>query len=136
MFKVKQIMKKRFFLNALILIAFAILLMGANTQDTRKNRKYVTIDTDAGAAGYWTDELSIKYDVPSGDKVYFSIANIGSMTITLQHKLVDAATWTDYASYTAVTRVIINDDSKNTIWRAGIKDADYTSGSATLGFNW
>ena len=124
------------FLISIGIVLFALILMSANSQDTRSTRKYATVDTDAGAAGYWTDELSIKNDTPNGDKVYFTVANIGSMTLTLQHKLTDAAAWTDYATYTAVTRVVIEDVAAHTIWRAGIKDADSTSGSATFGFDW
>ena len=125
-------------LGPLLMIAagllLAITLMSANTQSSANRYEYATVDTDAGAAGYWTNEVNPKRK--SASQVYFSVRGTGSMTVTLQCICPGDATWTDYATYTAVTRLKVEGAAAGVRWRAGVKDADYTSGELTFGFDW
>ena len=84
-------------------------------------------------------------------RVYFSIreyeadssgaSDTSSMTVTLQYKCEGDAGWQDYVpldgSALAVgNRLEIRDSGAGVLWRAGVKDYEYTSGSITFGFDW
>ena len=72
-------------------------------------------------------------------QIYFSVrdaAGTGTMTVTLQFICPGETVWTDYDTYTAVTRLLIEGAAAGVSWRAGVKDADYTSGELIFGFDW
>ena len=58
------------------------------------------------------------------------------MTVTLQFICPGDASWSDYDTYTAVTREKVEGAAAGVRWRAGVKDADWTSGTLTFGFDW
>ena len=111
-----------------------------NSQDSAKNHEYATVDTAPAAAGYWTNPINIHSRSPHNNKVMFSVkapgGTAGAMTITLQSRDRADASWTDYDTWTAVDRQIIDDSSLETMWRAGVKEGGHTSGTLTFGFNW
>lgn len=125
-------------------------LMGANSKSGTGNDKfrYAIVDTDPAAAGYWTDAIHVKYlkDRRGATNVYFSVRGTGDMIVTLQFRCPEDATWTDYDTYTvtggwagsrsSAPRILIVEDGTNVLWRAGVKDADYTSGDLIFGFDW
>ena len=119
----------------LLVVIIALPLMSANRQHTSSRYEYAVVDVDAPSAGYWTNAVNPKRE--SGSHVYFSIRGPGTMTVTLQfmHTPMDT-TWVDYATYTAATRVKISESAAGVRWRAGVKDADWTSGYLTFGFDW
>ena len=133
-------MKKLKNVILLSLIALAgLTFISANTTSSDSNHEYVTVDTDPGAPGYYTAEVNMKYrrNRHKVDRIYFSVRGTFDQTVTLQYKCVGDATWTIYATYTAVTRVAIDDNGDGVVWRAGVVDAAaYTSGSSTFGFDW
>ena len=115
-------------------VLLALTLMSVNSQSSGSRYEYATVDSDAPAAGYWTNEVNPKRK--SQNQVYFSVRGSGSMTVTLQFICPGDATWTDYATYTAVTRLKVEGAAAGVRWRAGVKDADWSSGSLTFGFDW
>ena len=122
------------FLIVLLFIIIAPILMSVNSQSSAGRYEYATVDTDPAAAGYWTNEINPRGK--SQNQVYFSLRGSGSMTVTLQFICTGDASWTDYDTYTAVTRLKIEGAAAGVRWRAGVKDTDYTSGSLTFGFDW
>ena len=122
------------FLTVLLFIIIAPILMSVNSQSSAGRYEYATVDTDPAAAGYWTNVVNPRGK--SQNQIYFSVRGSGSMTITLQFICTGDATWTDYGSYTTVTRVKVVGGAAGVRWRAGVKDADYSSGELTFGFDW
>ena len=122
-------------LIGLLIVVVGLLMISANSQDSANRHQYATVDTDAAAAGYWTN---VVHPNRKGGVVFFSVRDVSSMsmTVTLQFKCPTDAAWTDYDTYTAVARVKISDNAAGVFWRAGVKDADYTSGTSTFGFDW
>lgn len=124
-------------LIVLLIIAAGLLFISANSRDSdRQRHEYATVDTDPGASGYFTNNVSPRRQ---GGAVFFSVRDVSSMsmTVTLQFQCDGDAAWTDYETYTAVTRVKISDNGGKVLWRAGVKEsADYTSGESTFGFDW
>ena len=129
-----KIMKKIIVLLMLIISMFCI---SANSRNSGINREYAYVDTDPGTAGYWTNSINIR-NVSSENIAFLSIRGSGVMTITLQFRCPGDATWTDYATYTTAStrRMLIEGAALNVLWRAGVKDTDYTSGNLTFGFDW
>ena len=120
----------------------------ANTRDTAERRENVTINEAPGADGYYTNPFTPynkKTDKKAGD-MYFAIRETGSLsasfggTVSLQwrqrgpNKVWEE--WQTYDTYTSVQRKIVDDYSAEVQWRAGIANGDFTSGQATVGFNW
>ncbi len=121
----------------------------ANSKNSSPNAyEYATIDTLPGAAGYWTNPVSIRRgnsflgDIPN---LYFSVregvedgatANIP----TLQFKCAGDPQWTDYNTTDAFVvgdRLKIESNAAHVQWRAGVKAADFTVGdSIIVGFDW
>lgn len=104
--------------------------------------KAVKVDTAPAAGGYWSDPVSLRGD--SLQSLIFSAQTEDSevaavMTPSLQFKTKDGD-WTDFNN--DGTDLVIGDCKKlegnaaYLSWRAGVKEGDYTSGSAIIGFNW
>jgi len=121
----------------LCIAAVGLLSMAANRQNTSSGHAYAFVDTDPAAAGFWTASVNVKRETSRNNvkDVYFSYRGTGSI-VTLQFKCTGDADWSDYATYTTVTRVVIGDSGDGVLWRAGVKDADYSSGNTTFGFDW
>lgn len=117
--------------------------------------EYATVNSEPSGTelGYWTNPVSIRYLSKKYkiDKVFFSIRESESdssgasdtsiMTVTLQFKCEGDSGWQDYLplSGTAIAvgnRFAIEDTGKGILWRAGVKDGDYISGSLIFGFDW
>jgi len=110
----------------------------ANSLSSGDYKEYATVDSTPPANGYWTNTLGLR-----GRKlayVYFSIRGTGTATVTLQFKCSGDADWTDYYNdgidFVTGDRKVIEGNAANVVWRAGVKLADYTSGSITFGFDW
>ena len=72
-------------------------------------------------------------------QIYFSIRDAegtGTMTVTLQFICPGETVWTDYDTYTTVTRLLIEGPAAGVLWRAGVKVGDWTSGELVFGFDW
>ena len=110
------------------------LFIAANSQSSGNRYEYATVDTDPAAAGYWTETVNLRR--VSSQQIYFSVRGTGSMTVTLQFICPGDAAWSDYDTYTTVTRLKVQGAAAGVRWRAGVKDADYTSGELTFGFDW
>jgi len=131
-------MKKRVFLISLISIFFLITLtsfaFGANSQASTDFYEYATVDTAPGASGYGTNAVNIR---STHEKhAWFSIRGTGVMTVTLQFKCPGDTDWTDYMDYSSTERKLIEGGGAGVKWRAIVKNAEYTSGSKTFGFDW
>lgn len=119
----------------ILVVVSGLLFIGANSRNSQSVCEYATVDTDPGAPGYYTNEVSAKEK--RADKLFFSIRKPGVMTITLQFKCINDSDWTDYDTYTAVGRHVLDDNANAVVWRAGVvNSAAYTSGIKTFGFDW
>jgi len=97
-----------------------------------------SVDTDPGANGYGCKEIVFDKDRAIGQKLVFYISQIGTGAIvTLQWRRSGVSTWTDYESFSVVTRQIIEEQSYPTEWRAVVKDNNQGSaGASVFGISW
>lgn len=126
----------------------------ANSQSSGTRYEYATVDTAPGAAGYGTQEISLrelKKTKKTTDRVYFSIreyeadssgaSDTSVITVNLQFKCTGDLGWQDYKLLNGQTidvghRFAILDDAADVRWRGWVKDAGYVSGKVTFGFDW
>ena len=129
----------------------------ANSKNSDVHYEYATIDTQPAGAelGFWTNEVCLRDKMKVGhakDKMWFSIreseadssedaSDTSSMTVSLQFKCDEDAGWQtfeplDGSDLATGNRLIIEDTGAYVKWRAGVKDGDFTSGTATFGFDW
>lgn len=109
----------------------------ANTKESNDYYEYIDVDAAPEAAGYWTEPVSIRKERQR--LVYFSMRESGVATITLQYKCIGDSDWTDFNTYTngdEENRFVVEGSGASVLWRAGIKQADYSSGTIRLGFDW
>lgn len=120
----------------------------ANSRSNGVHYEYATVDTAPGPSGYWTEP--VRAHDKSVKKIFFSIretdlddssgAPASDIVVTLQFKCPGDVDWQDYyndgADYEIGQREVIEDSGAGVVWRAGVKDQDYTSGSVTFGFDW
>jgi len=123
-----------FFLVLIVLCLMGDLVFAANAQVSKEGIEYAIVDTDPATAGYWTNPV---YENGKG-VIAFSVRGSGSMTVTLQFKCYGDSDWSDYpdGTYTTTTRILLYGNGAGVQWRAGVKDADYTSGEKSLGFDY
>ena len=111
----------------------------ANTQDNDKvYSRDATINVAPGAGGFWTQKVSPRER--KVNRLYASVRETGASalftaTVTLQFQMPGDDEWSDYETYTAETRKIIEDDA-HVKWRIGVKQGDYTEGELTVGIDW
>jgi hypothetical protein len=127
----------------------------ANSKDSGEFKEYATVDTHPSGIefGYWTNvvslrELAKKWKI---SKMYFSIresvedssgfSDMANMNVALQFKCDGDIGWQDYKPLDGSVldvgnRFAIDDLAANVLWRAGVKDEEYVSGSLTFGFDW
>jgi len=109
----------------------------ANSRLTSDYYEYATVDTAPGASGYATNLIKIRQKTGKIDgKVYFSIRGTFVATITVQFKCPGDSAWTDYNTYTNVTRKLLSGGASAVQWRALVKNGSFTSGEASFGFDW
>jgi hypothetical protein len=124
-------------LSIFLLITVSFLLISVNSRNSQSNFEVATVDTAPGTEGYWTRSTNASTAGTNGrDNITFFISGTGSMTVTIQFNSPGSNVWTDYDTYTSTTRVRIEDGSKSVLWRAGVKNGEYSSGSLTFGFDW
>jgi len=113
-------------------------------------REYAVVDSSVGT-GFFGGEVSMA-DLKNRKnitKIFFSIreeAEEGSIdsseiTVSLQFKCLGDERWQDFVSLDGSELAIgncleIKDSSSARIYRAGVKEGDYTSGSVIFGFDW
>ena len=110
----------------------------ANTTTSGDYKEYATVDTTPATGGHWTNAINLRVKgIPS---VNFSIRGTGTAIVTLQFKCDGDADWTDYRNdgnaFATGDFKVLEGNSGNLMWRAGVKVANYTSGSVTFGFDW
>jgi hypothetical protein len=124
----------------------------SNTRSSGNNYEYATVDTKPTSAGYFTKEIDVRHVVKLNKKLFFSIREaaadisaapsaLSTVTVVLQFKCPGDAGWTDYIDLAGSTlaignRVQLDDNGTGVLWRAGVRDDEYTSGSVTFGFDW
>jgi len=115
----------------------------ANQQLKGPRYKYASIDTAPGAAGYWSEPVSLTQ--ARSEALFFSRSGGGVGTVTLQYKLpYSGSSWQDYDSPISLVdgvRCRLDDMGGGVKWRAGIKedtsaDSTFTSGTIVVGFDW
>ncbi len=125
----------------------------ANSRASGATYEYATVDSNPGSAGYFTNPVCVRDLVKRGaDRIFFSIrekdadisANpsaLSAVTVVLQYLCPGDSAWTDYvplggSSFATGNLVEIPDMGTGRMWRAGVRDDEYTSGSVTFGFDW
>ncbi len=125
----------------------------ANRRSSGTFKEYATVDTVPDGLGYFTNSVDLRALRKDNKefRVYFSIreyeadssaaSDTSEMTVTLQFQCEGDLGWQDYVPLDGSTlavgnRVVIEDSGAAVLWRAGIKDFEYTSGSITFGFDW
>ena len=114
-------------------------------------REYVMVDTAVGAGGFFGGEVNMRTLKESKgiDRIFFSIreeADTGSIddsvvTVVLQYKCTGDARWQtfeplDGSDLAIGNRLRIKDNGSAIIYRAGVLEDGYTSGSVIFGFDW
>ncbi len=127
----------------------------ANSRSSDTFHEYATVDTKPGAAGYGTEEISLR-ELKSkkrmiSDRVYFSIREAeadssgasatSDITVNLQFKCAGDVGWQDYKLLNGQTlaaghRFAITDMAAEIRWRGWVKDDDFRDGKITFGFDW
>ena len=102
----------------------------ANRKVSGNTYKGAVIDTAPGASGYFSDAVNASQHHVG--KLYYSVVGIFNATVTLQFKLKNDPTWTDYGDPITDTDRQIIEDYSDTEWRIGVKSTDYTSGSVRV----
>jgi len=125
----------------------------ANSRTSGAFKEYATVDTLPTGLGYFTNTVNVRAIRKTNKelRIYFSIreeeadsseaSDTSTMTVTLQYMCDGDSGWQDYVpldgSALAVgNRVVIEDSGAAVLWRAGVKDGEFTSGSLTFGFDW
>ena len=117
----------------------------ANSRQSLNFAEYITVDTAPGSDGYWTNPVSVKGKIPDMIKdLFFSVREESTgtsvATPTLQFKCSGDTYWTDYyndgTDFVIGDRKRIDDNGGNVLWRAGIKNGNFTSGKVRLGLDW
>jgi hypothetical protein len=108
----------------------------ANRKVSGNTYKGAIIDTAPGGNGFWSD--AVKASDHHVGKIFYSIIGIFNATISLQFKLINDPTWTDYDDplnavdpMTEEGRGVIEDYS-DTQWRIGVKSGNFTSGAVRV----
>lgn len=129
--------------------------MANSRTSNQTNKAYATVDTNPGAAGYFTEAICPRQMFKEGKligKVYFSIRETNAdvsaaestlpvITVILQFKCEDDTSWTEFvpldgSSLAIGNRIEIEDFGNGVLWRAGVVSDGYSSGSVTFGFDW
>lgn len=90
-----------------------------------------TVSSAPGAAGKFTSGLTLNHKTVGG---FLNISIYGSSwagTVTLQRSCNDpniVATWCDVATFTSNAQKALIDTQPGIVYRAGVKNAEYTSG--------
>ena len=123
----------------IVVLVFGSISNAANSRSSGNTYEFAEVDTAPGASGYYTNSVNLcdKKRVSRHDSVWFVISGTGSMTVTLQFKLVGQTTWTDYDTYTSVEYKVLDAGAcGGEAWRAIVKSGAYSSGSMEFGFTW
>ena len=125
----------------------------ANSRTSGDFKEYATVDSAPAGLGYFTNTVDLRLLRKNNreNRAYFSIREAESdsseasdtsvMTVTLQYKCEGDEGWQDYvpldgSALVVGNRVVIEDSGAAVLWRAGVKDGEFTSGSITFGFDW
>jgi len=125
----------------------------ANSKSSGERYEYATVEEATGAAGYGTNEVSIRHlqKTEKINKVFFSIreyesdssgaSDTSDVTVRLQFKCPGDLGWQDYKFLNGATldvghRFAIADTGADVLWRGWVKDNDYRSGKVSFGFDW
>lgn len=102
----------------------------ANRKLRGNSYKGAIIDAAPGTAGYFTDAVNAESNRVG--KMYYSVVGIFNANVTLQFRLKDDPTWTDYGDPITDTDRQIIEDYSDTEWRIGVKSGGFTSGAARV----
>ena len=123
------------FVIATLLLALAMPAFAANSKTgngetgTYNDRmEGVSVDTDPGASGYWSDPVFVLSG--KDNAIWFSITAITGATVTLQFKDVGQSTWSEYGTYTEITNLKI-EANPGSQWRCGVADDNQGTSSVS-----
>lgn len=106
----------------------------ANSKDSKGAKSQITIDTDPGTDGYWSDPVNA-----SAEKARFLLyAQEGDATVTIQFKQ-PGGTWTDLSHSETVedgAMFVLDTAAAPLSYRIGIKDNNQGTGTTIAGLYW
>jgi hypothetical protein len=124
----------------------------ANRRSSGANKEYAIVDTKPTSAGYFTNVVDVRHILKRNAKLFFSIREtnadvsaapsaLSTITVVLQFICPGDAAWTDYVSLDGSAlaignRVQLEDNGAGVLWRAGVRDDEFTNGAVTFGFDW
>ena len=91
-----------------------------------------TVSSDPPTAGTFTDAVELEPARNSYLNVTIYGASAFVMTVTLQRKFSDMGVWLDVTEYTANSENGFSDFERGVLYRLGVKDTGWTSGSAIV----
>lgn len=92
-----------------------------------------TISSSPGSGGTWTSAISSTWK--SEGEGYLNISISGSSwsaTVTLQRSFSGSEAWHDVETWTANAEQYLVDRERGVIYRIGVKNGEYTSGSVAV----
>jgi len=90
----------------------------------------ITISSAPPADGIWSDSIFPGMDNSDG---FANVSIVGTFAgkVTIQRSIDEEATWNDVDYFTAPEEIDIIDRMRNTAYRIGMKEGDFSSGSVT-----
>lgn len=112
----------------------------ANVNTSGSGYEKVVIDTNPGTDGFFTNPVVQRKGAGKVvDKLFLLVQGTGEFTPILQFKMKADTGWTDYVDGSELpigTLKEVNANAGNLLWRAGIKQGWFTSGTAVISIIW
>lgn len=109
----------------------------ANSRTTVGSYSQIVVDTDPGAAGYWSEPVNT--NAKSADYLFFVMEDSGGdATVTIQFKQ-PGGSWTDLSHDETIedgAAFVIDTGSAPLAWRIGVKDNNQGTGTVRAGLYW
>ena len=112
----------------IVWIAVASVVWAGNAAVTQ------TISSSPPTAGTWTSSISPTYPATK-QSGYLNISIYGaswSATVTLQRSFDSGTTWFDVTTWTANSEQWLKDEEHGVLYRLGVKNGAYTTGSVAV----
>ena len=116
-----------------ILILAIFLLLVPYIAAFAGNSATETIDSSPPSEGTWAGGISSTYQNPNPGYLNISIyGSSWSATVTLQRSFKGDSNWYDVETWTSNDQKSLYDPERGVIYRIGVKNGEYTSGSVVV----
>lgn len=107
----------------------------ANSKNSNGPKRQITIDTDPGAPGYYSDPVNTAKEKAS----FLFFAQEGNATVVIQFKQPNGGSWTDLSHSETIedgAAFVIDTGAAPLNWRIGIADNGQGTGTTIAGLYW